>query len=170
MSPVHVRLNAVLASIVLAASLVSAQQPVQTGLAVKTAYRVAGDIPSMIRGVVVDGEQKPLKFARLRLRNLDANEIEQVANADALGEFSFVAKPGVPYVVEFADETGRVVAVGDVVRSSVGEVASTLVVLPSRVPTLAGLFGGTALTVMTAATGIGLSVVDEALPKVSPTK
>ena len=170
MSSVHLRLNAGLVSILLATSIVSAQQAVLPAVAVKSAHRTAGDVQSMIRGVIVDGEQRPIKNAKLRLRNLDANEIEQVATANELGEFSFMARPGVPYVVEFADQTGRIVAVGDVVRSSAGEVASTLVVLPAQLPTLAGLFGGTALTVMTAATGIGLSIVDATLPKVSPTR
>ena len=98
------------------------------------------------------------------------NEIEQVATADELGEFSFSAQPGVPYVVEIADENGRVVAVGDVVRSNAGEVAATIVVLPKSVPGLVGVFSETAKTVVTAAVGAGLAITDATQPKLSPTK
>jgi hypothetical protein len=171
MSPVHVRLNVALLSLVWLTAVASAQQQfVRPAVGVKSAYRAAGDVVSLISGVVVDGEQKPLRGARVRLRNLDVNEIEQVATADELGEFSFTARPGVPYVVEIADQNGRVVAVGDVVRSAPGEVAGTIVVLSSKMPSLAGLFSNTARTVMTAATAAGLSVVDETQPKLSPTK
>ena len=76
--------------------------------------------------------------------------------------------PDVPYVVEVADQAGRVVAVGDIVTPNAGEVAASVVSLPSRLPALAGLFGETASAVISAATGTGLTVVDPLLPKVSP--
>ena len=64
---------------------------------------------------------------------------------------------------------GRVVAVGDVVMANVGEVAGAVV---RSVPPAGarGLFGDTASSVISAATGIGLRVVDPTLPKVSPTR
>ena len=127
-------------------------------------------IQSLINGVAVDGKQMPLKYASVRLRNLGENTIEQVATANDLGEFSFSVRPGIPYVVEIADQAGRVVAVGDVVLANVGEVAGAVVALPSRLPALATVFGDTASSVISAATGIGLTVVDPALPKVSPTR
>ena len=98
------------------------------------------------------------------------NAIEQIVTANALGEFTFVAQPGVAYVVEIADEAGRTVAVGDVILASAGEVAGTKLTLPSGLPALAGVYGDTACAVMSAATGTGLQVVDPALPKVSPTR
>ena len=70
------------------------------------AQRAAKDIRSLINGVAIDGDQTPLPNATVRLRNLDTNEIEQVVTANELGEFSFIARPDVPYIVEIADQAG----------------------------------------------------------------
>jgi hypothetical protein len=175
----HVRLKVALAGVVLATAIVPAQQAVRPGTAavkasrqtVTTSAKRAGrEMRSLINGVAVDGQQSPLPNAIIRLRNLELNEIEQVVTASQIGEFSFVARPDVPYVIEIADQAGRIIAIGDVIMANAGEVASAVVSLPSRVPALAGVFSDTASSVMSAAAGIGLTVVDPALPKVSPTK
>ena len=49
----------------------------------------------------------PSPQRRSRLRNLQTNQIEQVATANQIGEFSFSAQPEIPYVVEIADEPGK---------------------------------------------------------------
>ena len=179
MAPMHVRLKVALAGVVLSTSMVSAQQAVRPmtaaaksakQTATAAAQKSARDIKSLINGVAVDSNQTPMPNAIIRLRNLDANEIEQVITANELGEFSFAAQPNVPYVVEIADQAGRIVAVGDVIMANAGEVAGAVVALPSRLPALAGVFGDTASSVMSAATGTGLTVVDPTLPKVSPTR
>ena len=170
MAPLYVRLKVAIAGIVLFSSILSAQQAARPGIAVRAAARPTRNIQSLINGVAVDGDQMPLKYASVRLRNLGVNAIEQVATANELGEFSFPVRPGIPYVVEIADQAGRVVAVGDVVLANVGEVAGAVVALPSRPPALAAMFGDTASSVISAATGIGVTVVDPALPKVSPTR
>jgi hypothetical protein len=187
MAPMHVRLKVALAGVVLSTSIVTAQQAVRPAVSrvegpgttvVKTArqsanaaaQRAAKDIRSLINGVAIDSDQTPLPNATIRLRNLDANEIEQVITANEMGEFSFIARPDVAYVVEIADQAGRIVAVGDVIMANAGEVAGAIVALPSRLPALAGVFGDTASSVMSAATGTGLTVVDPTLPKVSPSR
>lgn len=177
MAPMHVGFKVALAGVVLSTSIVSAQQAVRPGAAAvkaprqsanAAAQRAARDIRSLINGTAVDSNQAPLPNAVIRLRNLDVNEIEQVVTANEAGEFSFVARPDVPYVVEIADQAGRIVAVGDVIVPNAGEVAGAVVALPSKLPALAGVFGDTASSVMSAATGTGLTVVDPTLPKVSP--
>ena len=179
MALMHTRLKVALAGVVLSTSIVSAQQASRPGTAGAkvarqsanaAAQRAAKEIRSLINGVAVDSEQAPLPNATIRLRNLESNEIEQVITANERGEFSFVARPDVPYVVEIADKAGRIVAVGDVIMANAGEVAGALVTLPSRLPALAGMFGDTASSVMSAATGTGLTVVDPALPKLSPSR
>lgn len=179
MAPMHVRLKVALTGVVLSTSIVSTQQPLSPSTAtVKAARqsvnaaseRVTRNIRSLINGVALDSSRSPLPNVRVRLRNLDVNEIEQVATANGVGEFSFAARPNVPYVVEIADQAGRILAVGDVVVANAGEVAGAVVSLPSRLPALAGVFGDTASSVMSAATGTGLTVVDPTLPKVSPTR
>ena len=180
MAPMHVRLSAALAGVVLCTSVVSAQQAVPSGTAAAkgvkaarqsanaAAQKAASNIRSLINGTAIDSDQTPLRNATIRLRNIANNEIEQVVTANEVGEFSFIAKPDVPYVVEIADQAGRIVAVGDVIMANAGEVAGAVVALPSRLPALAGVFGDTASSVMSAATGTGLTVMDPTLPKLSP--
>lgn len=177
MAPMHVRLKVALVGVMLWTSIVSAQQAVGPGTATVKARQAAAaaqksarDIKSLINGVAVDSNQTRMPNATVRLRNLDINEIEQIVTSNELGEFSFVAQPNIPYVVEIADQAGRIVAVGDVIVANVGEVAGAVVSLPARLPALAGIFGDTASSVMSAATGTGLTVVDPTLPKVSPTR
>jgi hypothetical protein len=173
----HGRLMA-LAGVVLSASIVSAQQAVRPGTAGKSAPqpasasapRAARETRSLINGVAVDSDKVPLPNVSIRLRNLKANAIEQIVTANELGEFTFVTTPDVPYVVEIADQAGRVVAVGDVILANAGEVAGSVVALPAGLPLFAGIFGDTASSVMSAAADSGLTVVDPALPKVSPTR
>ena len=172
-----VRLKIALGGVVLSTSIVSAQTiapstPVSTaretaGIAAK---KSAGETKSIINGVAVDARQTRLPHATVRLRNLELNTIEQVGTSNDLGEFTFVAQPNIPYVVEIADQSGGVIAVGDVIMANTGEVAGAIVALPARLSALAGIFTNTATSVISAATGTGLSIVDPAQPKVSPSR
>ena len=175
MAPIFLRLGVALVGVVLSTSIVSAEQsvrPVNTATAARPAVKAgvlrADTARSLINGVAVDSDRQPLKNVRVRLRNLDINQIEQTAMSNHRGEFSFAVRAEVTYVVELTDQSGKVVAVGDVVRTNAGEVAGAVVALPSRLPALAGMFGDTASSVISAATGTGLTVVDPTLPKVSP--
>ena len=176
MAPIFLRLEVALVGVVLSTSIVSAQQavrPVNAAASVRPAakagsLRAGTTARSLINGVAVDSDRQPLKHVRVRLRDLDVNQIEQTVTSNERGEFSFAVRADVNYVVELTDQSGKVVAVGDVVRTNVGEVAGAVVALPSRLPALAGMFGDTASSVISAATGTGLTVVDPSLPKVSP--
>lgn len=179
MQPMHVRLKLTVAGVVLASAAVSAQQGVRaTTEAIKTpkpsvnaaAHKAARDIKSLINGVAVDSNERPLPNTTVRLRNLKLNSIEQTVTANERGEFTFAVQPNVPYVIEIVDQASRVVAVGDVITVNTGEVAGAIVALPSRLPAIAGLFGDTVGSVISAAAGTGLTVVDPALPKVSPSQ
>ena len=173
MAPMHVGLKVALASVLLSTTFVSAEQPVRQESpksANADAQRVSRDVLTVIEGVVLDGERRPLPNTRLRLRNLDVNEIERRATSNARGQFTFVVRPEIPYVVEVADPSGRILAVGDVITARAGEVAGTLVVLPARLPAIGAVFGETAASVIAAATSIGITVMDPTLPKVSPTR
>ncbi len=177
MAQVHTRLKLTLVGLVLSTSIVSAQQATRPAAAVKparqsskaTAQRAA-QIQSLINGVAVNSDQTPLPNVNLRLRNLEVNAIDQVVTADEMGQFTFVARPLVPYVVEIVDQTGRTLAVGDVIVANPGEVAGAKVALPAGLPALAGVLGDTARLVKAAAADTGLTIVDPTLPKVSPTR
>ena len=86
--------------------------------------------------------------ATVRLRNLAANQIEQVVTANQIGQFTFIARPEIPYVVEIADRVGRILAVGDIITAQAGEVAGAIIAIPSRLPAVAGVFGNTASSVV----------------------
>jgi hypothetical protein len=119
----------------------------------------------------VDAAAKPVANAKVQLRNLGTRAVEQTGIANQLGEFSFVVSPETPYVVELADASGRIVAVGDVAVAHVGDVAAATVALPTRVAGLAGLFTETAGSVLSAATSMGITAVEATvLPFVSPEK
>ena len=173
MVPMHVRLKVALTAVLLSTAVVSAQQPVRVEGPKSTraaAQLVSRDIRTAIHGIALDSERRPLRDARLRLRNLELKAIERTATSDTRGEFSFPARPDTPYIVEIADSSGRVLAAGNVVTAQAGESAGTLVVLTSGLPVSGGLFTETAAAVIAAATGIGVTVVDPTLPKVSPTR
>jgi hypothetical protein len=123
----------------------------------------------LINGVVMTADKKPQPKATVRLRNLDLNVVEQTVISNERGEFSFSVRPQSPYIIEVVGPGGRVVAVGDVVVVNAGEVARAVVMLPSRLP-VTGIFGDATLAVISAASSIGLAVVDPTLPKVSPTR
>ncbi len=124
---------------------------------------------ALINGTAVDNNAVPLANATVRLRNLAANEIEQTMTANYLGQFTFVARPEIPYVVEVADRVGRILAVGDIITAQAGDVAGAIVSIPSRIPAVAGVFGDTASSVLSAATGTGITVI-EPDPPLSPEK
>ncbi len=99
--------------VMLSGALASAQ--VAVAPVTKVAHKAA---QSMIHGLAVDVDSSPLPNVNIRLRNLKVNKVEQKATANLRGEFTFVAQPEIPYVVEIADQSGRIVAVGDVICRS----------------------------------------------------
>jgi hypothetical protein len=169
------RLNVTLAAVALAGTVASAQvvkpiwpngpQTMMTTAGTKSS--VVGQ--SMIHGQVVDSNATPLANASVRLRNLATSAIEKISTADQFGEFSFVVQPEIPYVVEIADQAGRVIAVGNVVTAQAGEVAAAFIPAPLHLPTLVGVFGNTAGSVVSSAMSTGLSAVGaNPAPAVSP--
>jgi hypothetical protein len=124
---------------------------------------------ALINGSAVDAGAMPLPGASVHLRNLTTNLVESQAVANPSGGFTFSVRPELPYVVEVADAAGRVVAVSDVVVAQAGDVASTVVEVPMRATAVAGVFTNTAGSVVSAASGAGVTVVQSAvLPFVSP--
>src|SRR5690349_1028481 len=86
-SPIHVRLAVTLAGVVLSTSIVSAQQEVRVASTTKAvrpavkagSLRAGREARSLINGVAMDSDRRPLKQVRVRLRNLEINEVEQTA-------------------------------------------------------------------------------------------
>jgi hypothetical protein len=126
---------------------------------------------TVIRGAAVDTDAGPIANATVRLRNLLNSKVEKISTANQLGEFTFVVEPEIPYVVEIADQAGRVVAVSNVVTAHAGAVATALVSAPLRLSAAAGVFDQSMGSVITAVTSIGLTAVGANLaPAASPEK
>ncbi len=121
----------------------------------------------LIRGTATTPDLVAVPDTPVRLRNLDTSKIEQVSKTNRAGEFSFVARSEVPYVVEIVDQPGRVIAVGPVVLARSGEVAGSALVVPTAVPAYSNAFRSTAGAVATALGGIGLTALPDA-PPLSP--
>lgn len=123
----------------------------------------------LLTGRALNVDRLPLANATIRLRNLLTRQIDQVQISNAKGEFSFIVKPEIPYVAEIADPSGRTAAVGDVVTAHTGDAAATIVALPAKLPSTGGIFSDTAGSVMSAATGAGVTVLQTGvLPVLSP--
>jgi hypothetical protein len=114
---------------------------------------------AMIHGTALDANGASLPNVTVRLRNLSSGEIEKVLTVDRTGEFTFVVRPEVPYIVEIADQTGQILAVGSVVSAQAGEVAGTTVSLAGKLPASAGLLGSTVGSVISAASGAGVTAL-----------
>lgn len=157
--------------IVLATGVSSAAQQTMTPADLRV-YTGAGGLTkaSLIQGVVRNADNTPLPSATVRLRNLETNQIEQITVANLAGEFSFVTQPNIPYLVEVTDTFGRVVAVGDLFSMQAGEVLGQVVTLPARLRAVAGLFGDTASSILSAAAGLGLTAIEPTPPPDSPSR
>jgi hypothetical protein len=146
-------------------------------LSATTAYgqggRVAGSpapAPStIVHGGVTDSVHNKVSNSAVRLRNLQTKAVEQVANANGSGEFSFLVKPDVPYVVEVTNQPGAVLAVSNVVTVSPGAVANADITIPAVSSGVAAGFGSSVGAVVQAAMSIGLTAIEaSAVPPVSP--
>jgi len=164
--------RAVLLATVLAApgAAAFAQSPKAPARAPKSAKAVSqpsaapAGVRAVITGRVVDVNANPVPNVPVRLRNLQVNAVEQSLNADKKGEFTFVAQPDIPYLVEVLDQNDRIISVGEVLIPHTGEVAATLLKIPARIPTVAGIFGETAGSIISTAAGMGITAIQSTVP------
>lgn len=165
-------LKIALAGAFLSAVIVSAQieRPVgPLGTPTTSGPERAGQ--ALISGRAVDAGEVPLPNVTVRLRNLQTNQVEHTTTVSSIGEFTFVARPEIPYVVEIADAAGRVVAVSDVIVAQPGDVAGAVVAAPTKLPAGTGMFTDTAGSILSAASGLGVTAFETAiLPFLSPEK
>ena len=124
-----------------------------------------------IRGVALDAKATPVANAKVQLRNLGTRQVEHVGTASPRGEFNFVARPEMPYVVEVVDLGGRVIAVGEVIIARVGDVAAATVAVPARLAGVTGLATQGTGSVASAASSLSVAAAQATtLPYVSPEK
>ena len=152
----------------------SAGQQTPASLTRPTVARAAGTATggstiAVITGHALNGDRAPLPFARVRLRNLDNGAIVAKTSADHVGEFSFLVPSGGTYIAELVDESDDILAAGDVLTVVAGQTVGTLIMLPAKPPSLAGLFGNSAAAIVSAAAGAGITAVTTGQP-LSPEK
>jgi hypothetical protein len=157
------------AFIILIASAPLAAQEQLTPASVRV-YTGAGIKSGVIQGTARHADSTPVAKTTVRLRNVETKQIEQISVTSSTGAFTFLVIPDTTYIVELLDSLGRVVAVGDLMSLQAGEIAGTVVTLPSRLPALAGLFGDTAGSVLSAAAGTGITAIEPSAPPDSPSR
>jgi hypothetical protein len=136
----------------------------------RSAANAARASAAVIAGQVLNSNRTSLAFARVRLRNLDSGTIVGKTSADHRGEFEFLVPTGGNYVAELLNETDHVLAAGEAVTVEVGQTVGTLIVLPARGPSFAGLFGNSAAAIVSAAASAGIAAVGATGQPLSPEK
>jgi hypothetical protein len=121
-----------------------------------------------IQGVAWNADNSPVKFARIRLRNIVSGRIQAGVVANEDGRFVFADVPPGAYLVELVNDDGRVLAVGHTFTIGEGETVATFVRLPSKAPWFQGFFSNAAAIIAVAAASTGITAVaPEAVPPVS---
>ena len=160
------------AAVLLSAAVVSGQTTLPVGPIGPSATATTptqGTRKAVISGTAVDAGEAPIPNATVRLRNLVTTQVDQTAVTGSRGQFTFSVRADVPYVVEIVDGPGRILAVGDVVIPASGDAVATIVTIPAKLPTFAGMFTDTAGSVLSAATGLGLTTIQAGvMPFLSP--
>ena len=123
---------------------------------------------AVIQGVAWAADNSPLRFAKIRLRNVVNGRIQAGAIADADGRFVFKEMPPGAYLVELVNDDGRVLAVGHTFSLADGETVATFVRLPQKAPWFHGFFSNAAALVAVAAATTGITALaPESVPPVS---
>jgi len=118
---------------------------------------------TMIRGNALDSTNVKMSHALVRLRDARFGQIVATELTDASGLFEFRnVEPG-SYIVEVMGNDASVLAASQILNVNAGEVASAVVKLPLKVPTLLGILGSnspqTAALIVTQAVASGVAAV-----------
>jgi hypothetical protein len=122
--------------------------------------RTAGSaIGTTVLGTAWKADNTPIPQARLRLRNVTTGRGEATTTANGSGQFTFSnVEPG-SYVIELINETGKVLALGQVFSLGPGETVATFVRLSARNSWLTGFFSNAATSAVTAASSLGVTAL-----------
>jgi hypothetical protein len=112
-----------------------------------------------IVGNVVDGDDKPIAAAQLRLRNIVNGRSVAVTRGDQMGQFRFSGVASGSYFVELVDERGRVRGVSATFTVGPAETYSTIVRLTAHRAWYSDLFSNAALAVVSSAAALGITAM-----------
>ena len=128
----------------------------------------AGTRTTTVTGVVWNYDNSPVAGARVRLRNLRSGRIEAVAVGDEAGRVVFAGLEGGAYAIEYVNDNGKVLALGNGFRVEAGETAATFVRLAAKSPWFAGFFSNAAAAAIAAASSAGVTALGSPSPAASP--
>ena len=115
-----------------------------------------------IAGTVVNGNDKPVAAARLRLRDLETGRVLMTTRGDEDGQFFFTGVPAGSYVVELVDDGSLVRGVTQRFSVSAGEMVRVVLRLSSR-SWYSGFFTNAALAAVSSAASLGITSVGTGL-------
>ena len=151
------RINFVVVSafVVIGSLQASAQQqmPATSGAPGVTARRTVNprllpgtrlDVNSTIRGSALDSTNGKLPNTLVRLRDARIGSIVETQFTGRDGEFAFKDLDPGNYIVEIMATDQSVLAASPLINVGAGELTSTLVKLPFRIPPFAGILGNSA--------------------------
>ena len=116
-----------------------------------------------IAGTVVNGNDKPVAAARLRLRDLETGRVVMMTRGDEDGQFFFTGVPAGSYIVELVDDGSLVRGVTQSFSVSAGETVRVVLRLSSRLPWYSGFFTNAALAAVSSAASLGITSVGTGL-------
>lgn len=112
-----------------------------------------------VAGIVVNGNDRPVAAARVRLRDLETGRVLMTTRGDEEGRFLFTGVPAGSYVVEIVDDGSRVQGVTQSFSLSPGETARVVLRLASRQPWYSGFFTNAAISAVSSAASLGITSV-----------
>jgi hypothetical protein len=114
---------------------------------------------AIIVGSVVDGNDKPVPAARLRLRDATSGRIAMPAISDQNGQFRFGGVPRGSYLIECVDSGDDVRGLSQTFSVAPAETLSTIVRLTARRPWYSGFFSNSAVAAVSSAAALGVTAV-----------
>ena len=112
-----------------------------------------------IAGNVVDGDDRPVAGARLRLRNVADGRLVASAHGNQNGQFRFAGVASGSYLVESIDERGDVRGVSQTFTVGPGETLTVVVRLTTHRPWYSGFFSNAAIAAVSSAAAIAVTAV-----------
>jgi hypothetical protein len=118
-----------------------------------------GSHTTTIVGSAWNADNSPIKFANLRLRDVEDGRIEALTKANDAGQFSFENVPAGSYVVELVNDAGKIETVGHVFTIAQGESVATFVRLRTKVPWMVTFFNNAAGAITATAASGGITAL-----------
>lgn len=142
-----------------AAASGNAKTAAAKGVRAGSAPNAIGSRMTSILGAAWKGDNTPIPFAKLRLRNMLTGKIEATTVANEAGRFAFTGIESGPYAIELVSDSGKVLTLGHTFTVAPGETVATFVRLGTKVPWFNGFFSNAAAAASSAAAATGVTAI-----------